>query len=149
MLNEEKVKHMTKAAAYENGPEKKNIGINNYFQTDYLALQMVKSGVAYTLAFAILVIMWASGRIEELMLMISRADYFSGIVKTLVITYAAGLAVYEIAVYIYYTMKYKTAKQSVKHFHSHLNQIHRFYEQENTADTIINLDEEADEENVL
>ena len=47
MLNEEKVRHMTKAAAYENGPEKKNIGISDYFRGDYLGLQLVKSGIAY------------------------------------------------------------------------------------------------------
>mgnify|MGYP003303337420 CR=1 FL=1 len=51
MLNEEKVRHMTKAAAYENGPEKKNIGISDYFRGDYLGLQLVKSGIAYTFAF--------------------------------------------------------------------------------------------------
>ena len=149
MLNIEKVKHMTKAAAYENGPEKKNIGINNYFQADYLGLQMVKSGIAYTLAFGILAAMWASERMEELMLMLSRADYLTEIVKTLIILYVTGLVVYEIAVYIYYTMKYKMARQSVRHFHSHLSQIHKFYEEENSAETIIDLDKQADEEIVL
>ena len=33
MLNEEKIKSMTKAAAYEKGPEKENIEINHYFST--------------------------------------------------------------------------------------------------------------------
>ena len=65
MLNEEKVKHMTKAAAYENGPEKKNIGISDYFRGDYLGLQLVKSGIAYTVAFVILIAMWAMGKQVE------------------------------------------------------------------------------------
>ena len=54
MLNEEKVKSMTKAAAYEKGPEKKNIEIGSYFRGDYLGLHMVKSALAYTLAFLII-----------------------------------------------------------------------------------------------
>ena len=149
MLNEEKVKHMTKAAAYENGPEKKNIGISSYFRGDYLGLQLLKSGIAYTAAFLILVVMWAVGLMEELMLMISRPEYLESLIKNIVILYAAGLVMYEIAIYTYYTMKYRHAKQSVKGFHNHLKNIHKFYEKQETADTILNLDDEADEENTL
>ena len=114
MLNEEKVKHMTKAAAYENGPEKKNIGISSYFRGDYLGLQLVKSGIAYTLAFLILLVIWAMGRMEELMLMISRPEYLENLIKMVVILYGSGLAAYEIMVYLYYAMKYRIAKQSRK-----------------------------------
>ena len=71
---------MTKAAAYENGPEKKNIGISDYFRGDYLGLQLVKSGIAYTFAFVILIAMWAMGKMEELMLMISRPEYFENLI---------------------------------------------------------------------
>ena len=149
MLNEEKVKHMTKAAAYENGPEKKNIGISSYFRGDYLGLQLVKSGIAYTLAFLILMVIWAMGRMEELMLMISRPEYLENLIKMVVILYGSGLAAYEIMVYLYYAMKYRIAKQSVKNFNNHLRNIHKFYETEQTADTILDLDAEADEENTL
>lgn len=151
MINEEKVKHMTKAAAYENGPEKKNIGISSYFRGDYLGLQLLKSGIAYTLAFLILGVMWAMGRIEELMLMISRPEYLEGLLKGAAFLYLAGMAVYEIAVYTYYTQKYHHAKQSVKGFHDHLKKIHRFYEIQETADTIreISMDPKADEEKRL
>ena len=149
MLNEEKVKHMTKAAAYENGPEKKNIGISSYFRGDYLGLQLVKSGIAYTLAFLILLVIWAMGRMEELMLMISRPEYLENLIKMVVILYGSGLAAYEIMVYLYYAMKYRIAKQSVKNFNNHSRNIHKFYETEQTADTILDLDAEADEENTL
>lgn len=149
MLNEEKVKHMTKAAAYENGPEKKNIGISGYFRGDYLGLQLVKSGIAYTIAFLILVAMMAVGRMEELMLMISRPEYLESLIKNILVLYAAGLVMYEIAIYTYYTMKYRHAKKSVKGFHDHLKNIHKFYETRETADTILDLDHEADEETIL
>ncbi len=149
MLNEGKVKHMTKAAAYENGPEKKNIGISEYFRGDYLGLQMVKSGIAYTFAFLIMLAMWAAGRMEELMLMISRPEYVENLVKMMVVLYVAGLVVYEIAIYTYYSIKFRYAKQSVKGYHNHLRNIHKFYETQETADTILNLDQEADGESTL
>ena len=149
MLNEEKVRHMTKAAAYENGPEKKNIEISDYFRGDYLGLQLVKSGIAYTIAFLIMLVMWAMGRMEELMLMISRPEYFENLIKMLVVLYISGLVVYEIAVYVYYSAKFRHAKNSIKGYHTYLNNIHKFYETQETTDTILDLDSETDEENTL
>ena len=133
MLNEEKVKNMTTAAAYENGPEKKNIDVSSYFRTDYIGLQLVKSAVAYTVSFLIFTAIWAMGKMEELMLMLTRAEYLQNILRTLVILYAAGLVAYEIAIYAYYSWKYEDAKQSVKAFRFHLKNIHKFYETEESA----------------
>lgn len=144
MINEEKVKCMTKAAVYENGPEKKNIGIDAYFRGDYLGLQLVKSAIAYTAAFCILVAIWGMSRMEEVALKISQADYLNHLIKLLIILYAGGLVFYEIAIYIYYSKKYENAKQSVKGFHSQLKKIHKFYEAEESAE-----EKKADEENVL
>lgn len=144
MLNEEKVKCMTKAAAYENGPHKKNIRIDSYFRGDYIGLQMVKSGIAYTAAFFIIVAMWAMTRIEELMLKVSRAAYLESMIKILIVLFVCGLVLYEIAVYAYYSRKYQSAKKSVKGFHAYLKRIHKFYEAEESAE-----ERTADEENAL
>lgn len=137
MLNHEKVKSMTKAAAYENGPEKKNIEISNYFRADYLGLQMVKSAMAYTVSFCILIALWAMSRMEELMLGISRADFLQGIIKILILLYVSGLILYEIATYIYFSRKYQKAKNSVSEFYGHLKNIHKFYEKEDSDELTI------------
>lgn len=134
MINEEKVRYMTKAAAYENGPEKKNIRIDSYFQGDYLGLQLVKSGIAYTVAFCILVALWAMSKMEELLLQISHAEYLNYIIKILVVLYVCGLMLYEITVYVYYSKKYQNAKESVKGFHACLKRIHKFYETEESVE---------------
>ena len=144
MINEEKVKYMTKAAAYENGPEKKNIKIDSYFRGDYLGLQIVKSGLAYTVAFLVLAAMWVMGRMEEVLLKVSQAAYLESTVKILIVLYVGGLLLYEIAVYFYYSKKYQNAKQSVRGFHAYLKRIHKFYEAEEAAG-----ESEADEENSL
>ena len=144
MINEEKVKYMTKAAAYENGPEKKNIRIDGYFRGDYLGLQMVKSAIAYTIAFCVIVMLWAMGRMEELLLKISQAVYLENMIKILVILFVCGLILYEIAVYLYYSRKYQSAKQSVKGFYANLKRIHKFYEAEESVE-----EKTADEEKTL
>ena len=135
MLNIEKVKSMTKAAAYESGPEKKNIGISDYFRTDYLGLHMVKSGIAYALSFVIIAGIWFMGKTEDIMLMLTKTDYLESLIKMLAVLFVAGLVAYEILVYCYYSYKYRNAKKSVRGYHSHLKQIHKIYmEQEKTEE---------------
>ncbi len=136
MLNIEKVKNMTKAAAYETGPEKKNIEISDYFRTDYLGLQMVKSGIAYAVAFVIITAIWFMSKSEELMLMLAKTDYLEGLVKMFVILFVAGLAAYEILIYIYYSSKHRSAKKSVREYDSHLKQINRFYEEQEKTEEV-------------
>lgn len=135
MLNQEKVKYMTKAAAYENGPEKKNIGISHYYRGDYLGLQMIKAALAYTAAFLILVVLWAMGKLEELMLLISRADYLEGLIKILIVLYVCGLVIYQGIVYAYFSDRFRKAKNSVKSFYQHLKKIDKIYETQKTAET--------------
>ena len=53
MLNEERIKLMTKMAAYEADEGKKNVAIGNYFRGDYIGLQVIKSIISATIAFVI------------------------------------------------------------------------------------------------
>lgn len=133
MLNEEKVKCMTKAAAYEKGPEKKNIKIDSYFRSDYLGLQMVKSAFAYTAAFCIIAALAMADKAEDILLNVSHASYLEGMAKILIVLYVGGFLLYEAAIYAYYSARYQKAKKSVKGFHSYLKNIHRFYEAEESA----------------
>lgn len=141
MLNEEKIKSMTKAAAYEKGPEKKNIEISNYFRSDYMGLQLIKSAIAYTVSFCLIVGIWTMTGTEELMLQLTHADYIQRLLKLLAVLFVAGLLVYEIAVYIYYSWKYRKAAVSVDKFQSHLKKINKFYDkQEIQEEEIVDLD---------
>ena len=146
MLNEEKIKSMTKAAAYEKGPEKKNIEITNYFRTDYMGLQLIRSGIAYAVAFCLIVVIWGMMNTEELMLQLTHAEFFQRISKILAVVFAAGLAVYEIIVYIYYTWKYRRASASVDEYQHHLKKINKFYETQESADEQIAEIDLTDEE---
>ena len=133
MLNIEKVKSMTKAAAYESGPEKKNLEIDSFYRGDYLGLHMIKSGIAYTLSFVVLFAVWCMSVMEELMLMITRAGYLESLVRTILILYVSGLAVYEILIYAYHSLKYEQARKSVKSFYMQLRSIDKFYEKEESV----------------
>lgn len=146
MLNIEKVKHMTKAAAYETGKEKQNLNISCYFRGDYIGLQIVKSALAYTLAYGILAAIWAMGTMEALLGQLNSVSNIENLVKQLIIVYVIGLLAYEAVTYGYYSKKHQNAKKSVKSYQNHLKQLHKFYETQETAENVLDLDAEADEE---
>lgn len=149
MINEEKVKSMTKAAVYESGKEKKNIEITNYYRGDYLGLQMVKSAIAYIVAFFALTLLWGMGNLERLMLKFSQPDYAGNLLTVIAVIFAIGLVVYEFLVYAYYSSKYDQAKQSVGEYQEYLKEIYKFYDADNSKeDELVEIDL-SDEENEL
>ncbi len=54
MINEKKVAVMTRMAAYEAGEGRKDETVCSYFRSDYVGLQLVKTWLATTAAYAIL-----------------------------------------------------------------------------------------------
>ena len=58
MINQEKVRDMTRMAAYENGDGEKEIRISTYRKQDYVALQLIKAFFFGTVAYAILLVFW-------------------------------------------------------------------------------------------
>ena len=54
MLNEERIILMTQMASYEQGEGKENVKIGNYFRSDYIALQVLKSIVCAIIAYGIM-----------------------------------------------------------------------------------------------
>lgn len=52
MLNEEKIILMTQMASYEENEGKKNMAIGRYFRSDYIAIQVLKSVLCATIAYA-------------------------------------------------------------------------------------------------
>ena len=67
MLNEDKIRLMTKAAVFEAGEGKKALAMNKYFRGDYISINLIASWISYTIAFAIGVAAWAFYHMEDLM----------------------------------------------------------------------------------
>ena len=53
MLNEERIRLMTKMASYEANEGKKNVFIGSYFRGDYIGLQVIRAVISGTVGFFI------------------------------------------------------------------------------------------------
>lgn len=129
MLNEERIKLMTKMAAYEANEGKKNVAIGNYFRGDYIGLQVIKSIISATLAFLIVFGLFIFYDFEVFMSDIYKIDLL-GFGKTVVIVYLIFVAVYALISYMIYTYRYTKARKSLKMYYNNLKKLAYLYDKE-------------------
>jgi len=129
MLNEERIKLMTKMAAYEANEGKKNVAIGNYFRGDYIGLQVIKSIISATLAFLIVFGLFIFYDFEVFMSDIYKMDLL-GFGKTVVIVDLIFVAVYALISYMIYTYRYTKARKSLKMYYNNLKKLAYLYDKE-------------------
>ena len=86
MVNEERIKLMTRMAAYEKEEHKKNKKIVSFFKSDYISMQTLKSIVYTTIAFAIMFGLYVLYDFEVFMKEIYQMDVFE-FAKNVIIVY--------------------------------------------------------------
>lgn len=127
MLNEKKVKLMTKIAIREKN-EGSDIKIAaNCFKADYVTLQMVYTAVTTTIGFFIILVLYALGHLEELFLNAETLDYYS-MIETVVTNYIVCLFVFLLISFFYYTQKYDKAFVKVKSDYADLKSLSKMME---------------------
>ncbi len=127
MLNEERIRLMTKMASYEANEGKKNVSIGSYFRGDYIGLQVIKSVISGTIGFFIIFAVYLGYDFETFMTEIYKMDLF---VKNVVIAYLIFVGVYAIISYAVYTYRYTKAKKSLKLYYNNLKKLSYLYEKE-------------------
>lgn len=129
MLNEERIRLMTKLAAYEENEGKKTIPISNYFRGDYISFQVVKGALSATIAFCVVIAMYVYYDLELFLEDVYKMDVVS-LLKTVVTAYAAILIGYMLISYIVYSYRYTKAKQSLHRYFMQLRELQAMYERD-------------------
>ena len=93
MINESRIKLMTRLAAYESSEGKKNMSIGTYFRGDYISGQIMKSIIYGTVAFALVFVLYLLYDAEKLMESIYEIDLM-GFGKELLIRYLVFIGIY-------------------------------------------------------
>lgn len=126
MVNEERIKLMTRMAAYEKEEYKKNKAIVSFFRSDYISMQMIKSVVASTIAFAIIFGLYVLYDFELFMKDIYKMDLFD-FAKSVIIVYLIFMGIITIITFIVSLYHYNKAAQSMKLYYSNLRKMSRIY----------------------
>lgn len=127
MLNEERVKLMTRMASYEAGEGKKNMNIGNYFRSDYIGMQVLKSVISATIAFGICFGLYLFYGFEHLMQDVYKMDLLQ-LGKRVLLAYVVMVLVYGVISYVVYASRYKKARKSLKKYYNNLRKLSGLYE---------------------
>ena len=126
MLNENKVKMMTKMAIYEKNEGKKMLRTAKYYKGDYVSLAVLKSTIATTFAFIIVALMVVLCNTENIIRQINSMDY-AALGKKIIVYYVLALIVYAVISGIYSAYQYDKTRSGIKKYVMRLNKLERFY----------------------
>ena len=126
LLNENKVKMMTKMAIYEKNEGRRMLRTARYFKGDYVAFGILKTLITTTLAFAIVAIMYVLCNAEGLVENINSMDYLA-FGKKVAIYYIIMLVIFAITAGFVYSFQYENSRKGLKKYFSRLNKLERFY----------------------
>lgn len=129
MLNEERIKLMTKMASYEANEGKRNVAVGSYFRGDYISLQVIKSIVSATLAFVICFALFVFYDFEVFMSDIYKMDLLS-FGRNVLFSYVGFTAGYAFLSYLVFTRRYSKAKRSLKMYYNNLKKLAYLYDKE-------------------
>ena len=129
MLDENRIKLMTRMASYEEGEGKKNSSIARHFRSDYVGLQVLKAVICATIASMIVFGVYIFCNYESLLEDIYKIDlwdFAAGILKK----YVVFTVSYSVVVYITFSIKYNKAKKSLKKYFNNLKLLNSIYVKE-------------------
>lgn len=127
MLNEKKVKLMTKIAIREKNEGRELRIASGCFKVDYVTLQMVYTAVTATIGYLLILVLYVLGHLEELFLNAENVDYYA-LLETVVTYYVLCLSAFLLIAFFYYTHKYDKAFAKVKHNYSDLKSLSKMME---------------------
>lgn len=129
MIDQERVREMTKLAAMEKNEGRKYQNMVRYYRSDYLIRQLLKSFVAGTLAFALIVGLWIACNLDAVMSDLNNLD-FDKMLSPLLSRYFVFIIIYLVLVDIYASVRYAAGQDSLRRYERHLKRLCRMYEQQ-------------------
>lgn len=132
MLDNKKIKVMTKLAAFEQGKDREDIKISKYYKTDYVRYQVIKTAVSVTLGYFLIIVLFALYHAEYIISKIVTLNFIR-IGQYLLGFYIILMAIYITGAFIGYSIKYDRSKKNLSRYYKLLKKLNRFY-QDDSAD---------------
>ena len=129
MLNEERVILMTRMTSFTQHEGKKDTEINQYFRSDYVGLQVLKSALCATAAYIILFISYMLLSLDKVMQNLYNMDLVAQGRKFL-IYYIVLVGGYSVVSYIIYSFRYARMRKNMKTYYTNLKRLNKMYEKE-------------------
>lgn len=130
MIDERKVKLMTRMASYENHEGKEDLKISSYYRKDYASLHTLYSIIWVTIGYGCLMLLLGISMFD--MLMNSMSVGMLVMLGVLVIVgYFVVVVAYAVATHVACSKRHQKARTRVKKYNHDLVRLLKIYEKEN------------------
>ena len=129
MINQEKVRLMTRAEWYRQQEERGALRVNQYNKSAYVSMQVVKALLIVTAAVLIAVVLWICYEGESLVAF-NDVDALLKIGSQMAVMYAAVLVITALVSWKTYSRIYTKSRSSVKKYYTILRKINSCNEKE-------------------
>lgn len=129
MLNENKVKLMTRMAMYESGQGQEDFKISSYYKKDYRSFHTIATIIWVTVGYAVAVGIGMVAFLDELMEKMN-VTFLLMLAAAVIAGYLVLVIFYGVVASHYYGIKHENARKRVKKFNHDLTRLNRMYERE-------------------
>lgn len=126
MIDENKVRLMTKIAIYEKKEENRNLIISKFYKSDYVRYNVLKTLIATTVAFWAIIGAYVFIKFDDLLAKVSDVDYFDVMYKLLGAYVFVCLGFFFFA-QIVYSYRYSMAKPGLIKYNVNLKKLIESY----------------------
>lgn len=129
MLNTEKIRLMTQASLYEEAEQRRDLHVNRYFWGDFVSSRVFRTLIVVTVGFFLAAALWIVYHSEDLLTGATLQDLVL-LGRNILLIYAAVFLFYLIVSAVWFYLRYRDARASLKE-HAHvLKKIAQTYEKD-------------------
>lgn len=129
MVNQDRVKQLYKIAIYEQTEGKEHRQIGQYYRSDYIGKEVIKSFLTGTIAYGIMVMLWVISNSELVLHQVNTLEIVDTVIVAICI-YIAFLIMYLIGTALVYYFRYKGNKDKVDAYVEDLKAAQSMFERE-------------------
>ena len=129
MLNNRKIRLMSRLAWYEKKEGKEDIKLSRYFRRDYVRLHLLYTLIAVTAGYLLVLALIGAYQMEYLIKEAVHLDYI-GIGKLILGVYIILLTIYMMASMIGYSLYYDKSRKKLAKYFRMLRKLRSFYQEE-------------------
>lgn len=129
MLNNDKIRVMTKLAIYEKKSGKEDIKLSQYYKRDYIRLQILNTIVFSTIGYLLILLLVGIYQSEYLIAKAVKLDYHT-LGMYILGVYIMVLTVSVLCTIIGYTLKFEASRRKLAGYNKGLKYLRKIYESE-------------------
>lgn len=129
MLNEERIKVMTRLAVFEKEHGKENAVASKFYKSDYIGYNMLWTAIMTTIAYALGLALFFALNFEEYMAKLHKMNLIEQ-AKIVIVLYVMILTVMLMISYFLYRKRYHKAQKGLKKYCGMLHDLEKLYNSE-------------------